>query len=176
MKAEEWRDVEGYVDYYRVSSYGRIMSRDRVVPNRWGNGQHRKGKLMSPGSSPNGYKIITLHKKGKVKYQTVHRTVAAVFLPNPENKPEINHIDGNKENNNIKNLEWVTVVENKKHAQDTGLFSSKGENNPNVKLTESDVRCIRLSNVAMKELAEIYNVSRGAISKIKTRRSWKNVS
>ena len=176
MKIGIWKDIEGYEGYYQVSNLGNIRSCDRVVLNHWGNGQHRKGKLMSPSRSPNGYSIITLQKEGRVKYQTVHRTVATVFIHNPENKPEINHIDGNKDNNTIENLEWVTTAENKKHALETGLFSSKGENNPNVKLTESDVRCIRLSNVAMKELAEIYNVSRGAISKIKTRRSWKNVS
>lgn len=175
MKAEEWRDVKGYVGYYKVSNLGNIRSCDRVVPSRWGNGQHRKGKLMKPGSSPNGYKIITLQKKGKIKYQTVHRTVITVFTPNPENKSQVNHIDGNKENNSVENLEWVTESENKQHALDTGLFSSKGEDNPNVKLTESKVRCIRLSNLAPLEISKIYGVSRTTIIKIRARRTWKNV-
>jgi len=173
---EEWRDVVGYEGHYQVSNLGNIRSCDRVVPNRWGNGQPRKGKLMKPGSSPNGYRIIVLQKKGIVKYQTVHRTVMLAFTPNPENKSQINHKDGNKENNSVENIEWATEAENKKHAIDTGLFCAKGEKNPKAKLSESKVRCIRLSNVPVKELAGIYDVDIHTIYNIRSRRSWRHVS
>lgn len=74
-----------------------------------------------PNTSYKGYVSVTLNNNGLKKYFKVHRLVAMTFIPNPENKPQVNHIDGNKSNNSVYNLEWVTNSENVKHAVKTGL-------------------------------------------------------
>lgn len=80
-----------------------------------------KGKKMRPGKDGRGYHFIFIHSGGERKVKKIHRIVAECFLPNPENKPQVNHIDGNKNNNSIENLEWVTQSENMKHAFRSGL-------------------------------------------------------
>lgn len=118
---EIWRDVKGYEGLYQVSDLGRIKSLKRVVPHKI------KGKKTIPESikkiyvGTNNYYIVILNSKNIGSTKTVHRLVALAFLPNPENKPEVNHKDGNKLNNNLNNLEWNTVSENRYHAFRTGL-------------------------------------------------------
>ena len=95
---EEWRSVIGYEGLYEVSSCGQIKSL-------------RKGALLTPHKI-NGYYVIRLCKNGKSKNYKIHRLVAEAFIPNPENKPEVDHIDTNKRNNMVENLRWVTRQEN----------------------------------------------------------------
>jgi len=119
---EEWKPIKRYETLYEISSFGRVKSKDRFTRNGTSGGYIRKGKILKLGSNPAGYAIIGLHKNNKQKFFPVHRLVAQAFIPNPENKPQINHIDGNKRNNNICNLEWATRSENMKHAVKTGLL------------------------------------------------------
>ena len=79
-----------------------------------------------------GYKIVWMNIKGKQKHYYLHRLIAEAFIPNPDNKPQVNHIDGNKTNNNVENLEWVTSKENVHHAIRTGLM--KPSDFPNAKM------------------------------------------
>lgn len=125
---EEWRDIEGYEGYYQVSSLGRIRSLDRLIDfwNRWLGEKVkriRKGRVMKPGSNPNGYKIATLNKEAKIKYYSVHRLVANAFIENIDNLPQINHKDCDKTNNCVNNLEWCTPSENLLHAHKNGLIT-----------------------------------------------------
>lgn len=109
---ETFRPVKGYEDLYQISNLGNI---------------HNNRKLMKIQKHSAGYLHINLTKDGKSHTHLIHRLVAIAFLDNPQNKPEVNHDDGNKHNNILSNLEWNTSVENKQHAITTGL---KIYNNP----------------------------------------------
>ena len=114
----EFKDIEGYEGKYSVSSDGRV----------WSHQKYRfKGKFLTPFVSIRGYELLGMSKNKKRHTFSVHRLVAKAFIPNPNNKPEVNHKDGNKTNNHISNLEWVTSSENQIHAVESGLcnFSEK---------------------------------------------------
>ena len=123
MSKEIWKDVKGYEGYYSVSNRGRVKSLDRVIDHH-GNGlftRKRKGIILSQVRAQRIFLFDIIIKWGRKK-QLVHRVVASTFIQNPENKRTVNHIDGDKSNNNVDNLEWATSVENNKHAYDTGSF------------------------------------------------------
>jgi hypothetical protein len=100
---EIWKDIEGYERLYQISDRGRVRSL-------------RKNIILRPGKFPNGYLFASLKVKGKQCSKMIHRLVAEAFLSNPGRKKEVNHKDGDKQNNVIENLEWVTRQENIKHA------------------------------------------------------------
>lgn len=106
---EVWKDIKGYEGYYQVSNLGEVRS----IGHKW----QRKGihKIKLHQNHDAGYLLADLHKNGKYKSYMVHRLVAQAFIPNPDNKPEVNHKDGNKKNNNVENLEWNTKSENCVH-------------------------------------------------------------
>ena len=99
----EWKLIEGFGGTYSVSNYGDVKN-------------NRTGKLMKPRKNEKGYLHIGLTKNGKQKCMRVHRLVAQAFIPNPENKPQVNHIDFDRENNCVSNLEWVTNQENTQYS------------------------------------------------------------
>lgn len=108
---EIWKDIEGYEGIYQVSNLGRVRSLDRKVWN-----YIKKGRILKSHSNGHGYQNVSLHNENKIeKHAYIHILVAKAFIPNPENKKEVNHKDFNKENNCADNLEWVTREENKKH-------------------------------------------------------------
>lgn len=101
MSMEIFRDIEGY-DGYQITSWGRVF---------------KDGKEVHQQNTEKGYKRVDLYNENGRKHFKVHRLVAKYFVPNNENKPCVNHIDGNKQNNSFSNLEWVTDEENKEHAK-----------------------------------------------------------
>jgi len=107
----EWKDIPEYNSLYEVSTEGNIRSK-------------KSGKILRPYVR-HGYACVSLCKKSKVKKFAVHRVVATVFIPNPESKPQVNHINGDKLINTAVNLEWVTCSENHKHAYTLGLKDPK---------------------------------------------------
>ena len=110
FETEQWRADEGYPEY-EVSNLGRVKGH---------------GKIMKPYKQNLTYRTVDLYKNGKrVARGLVHRLVANAFIPNPDNKPEVNHIDGNPNNNRVDNLEWVTHYENHLHAHKTGLIPKR---------------------------------------------------
>ena len=128
-----------------------------------------------------GYLTACLYKKG-VKYPAVHRLVAKAFIPNPEDKPTVNHIDGDKKNNCVENLEWATHKENLDHAINTGLRPPfKGTHSHFAKLNADEVRYIRShykqnsKEMGAQALARKFNISRESVVRIAKRQTYKNV-
>lgn len=130
--------------------------------------------------------VVQVHKKsgrvyfnmsymGFTKSILVNRIVAWAFYPNPANLPQVNHIDGDKENNAKSNLEWSSGSDNEKHAHRTGLKSGRGSANSNAKLTADCVREIRASDETPAQIAERLGVSRSTITNILKRRTWIHV-
>lgn len=118
---EEWKPIPGYDGLYEASDLGRIRSVDRYVVGTDGVSKAPRGVILSPCQRSGNYLYVKLWKDGTRKTQAVHRLVASSFVPNPNHKPEVNHIDGCKTNNRAENLEWCTHTENVKHAFLTGL-------------------------------------------------------
>ena len=111
---EVWKDIKGYEGLYQVSNKGRVKSLDRYANNN-GTLQFRPERILKQNIQKVGRSrrcTVTLSKESKIKRIRVHRLVAEAFIPNPENKPQIDHIDTNMENNNVENLRWVTPKEN----------------------------------------------------------------
>ena len=101
---EIWKDIEGFEGLYQVSNLGRTKSL---------NYNHtKKEKILKPSLNEKGYLLVNLYKEGKGRSYLVHRLVAQAFIPNPEDKPQVNHKDEDKTNNKVENLEWVTSKEN----------------------------------------------------------------
>lgn len=125
---ETWKDIIGFEGYYQVSNLGNVRSLDR-----FDGVNYRKGQIIKPTLKFNGYLQVGLRKHMKRKYVSVHRLVATHFIDNPKNKSQINHIDCNKQNNKVDNLEWVTPKENQFHAKKNGLRENmpSGENHCN---------------------------------------------
>ena len=147
---EIWKDIEGYEGLYQVSNYGRIKSL-------------RKNNYLKL-NEVKGYLYAHLYKEAKRKAHRVNRLVAEAFIKNSENKPQVNHIDGNKQNNKVDNLEWNTISENLTHAINTGLKkASKGSKNP----LSKQIRCLTTGEKfgSTREAGEKMNTDYSGISK-----------
>ena len=135
---------------------------------------HSRKRVLSPSTDSYGYLVVGLTRIDEtMRTRKVHRLVAAAFIPNPENKPEVNHKDGNKKNNSVSNLEWVTRPEHDNHKRLSGQY--KGSKNGNSKITEQDVMTIRQRLAAGEKQADIaqdYNISQVMVSLIKRRKHW----
>ena len=153
---EEWKDIVGYEGIYQVSSLGKVTSDygEDFVKSIF-----TYKKIIKP-QQKNKYKAVWLYKPKGRKECYIHRLVAKAFIPNPENKPCVNHIDGNKDNNRVENLEWCTYKENQHHAIRTGLHYKRI-------LTNEDIINIRASKETSASLAAKYNYDSSGICKIR---------
>jgi hypothetical protein len=181
---EIWRDISGFEDYYQISNFGRIRGLNRTIIDKNGLRKNLKGKILKPPMASNGYLFFRPCKNGIITNFLLHRIVAQAFVPNLNNKPEINHKDFNKKNNIYTNLEWCTHSENHKHLFDNGIknkyfINNTGSNNGRTKLVESEVRQIKIllaNGKKHKDIAKLFNTSTPIIDKISSGQNWKHVT
>lgn len=177
---EVWKDVIGYEGSYQVSSQGRVRTLDRYVKGKFSTSvQFKKGQILKLQFTWDGYYKVTLYKKDKKPlYIGVHKLVAQSFIPNPFNKLQVNHIDCDKLNNNVINLEWCSSLENTQHAMKNNL-RVVGQKSHYATITEDQAIfiCEMLeNNIPIYEIVSITGKTRFLISKIKNGKSWKHVS
>lgn len=161
--------VKGYEGLYEIDEDSVLYSLERITYNTLGRKVYTKSCVRKPIFNKfHGYMTITLCKNGKTKTFRYHRLVAECFIENPQGKPFVNHINGDKTDNRIENLEWVTEQENTDHAIKTNLFDVSGCNNPSSKLTMEQIK-IAAERIRKGELissiAFEFGVNRNAITK-----------
>lgn len=156
LEGEKWRDFPCYNGDYQISTFGRVKSFKRKMP-----------RILKPSFNEGGYLWVALCKNGVTKNFCIHTLVAITFIPNPNNLPEVNHIDTHKFNCHVSNLEWTNHGDNMQHATNMGLIKM-GEDNPQAKLTNEQVRYIRENPDGLTgvELAKKLGVSNSAIGYI----------
>ncbi len=162
---EEWKPITSLDGKFHVSSLGNVKNA-------------KSGRVLKQRVNKNGYSQVALKPNGRNGGDIclkVHREVATAFIPNPEGKPTVNHIDGNKLNNQVSNLEWSTQSENIRHAYDNGLITPiSGEDSKFSKLTNEQVAYIRSNpQISNAEFGRIYDIDRSAISKLRRGVNWK---
>lgn len=162
----EWKEIDIFDGLFSVSSIGQIKN-------------NKTNRILKPTINPTGYYFVVVRpygRNGGCKAFRVHREVAKAFIRNEENKPTVNHIDGNKLNNSVENLEWATQKEQAAHAHANNLANPpKGDNCRLSRLTSDQVTYI-LDNPHIKniEFAKLYNIDRSAISKVRSGKNWKH--
>jgi hypothetical protein len=175
---EIWKDIEGYEGRYQVSNYGNVKSLYQEYHGGHGKKQLiiRPEKLLALNKNNHGYSQVALCKDGKSKSKKVHRLVAEAFFINYGDKPQVNHIDGDRLNNHVNNLEWCTSKENIVHGFEK-LNSKRacGVRQHLAKLNDETIKEIRKSSKSPYELAPEYGVNVRTIYRIKNNETWKHV-
>lgn len=163
---EEFRQIDGAPGYF-VSNLGRVRS-------------SKSSKCLREAKNNRGYSVVGIYNaQHKLFTQLVHRLVAKAFIDNPEGLPHVNHLDGNKQNNRVDNLEWSSPSRNQRHAIQNGLRKPfKGSNNPKAKLNESRVRIARSlikSGHSDKTIGNCIGVDRRSVFDIRRQKTWQHV-
>jgi len=168
---EIWKDIQKYEGLYQVSDLGRIK---RIAPEA----NTYVGKIIKP-IKINGYVFVNLYSQGKRRCHKIHKIVAESFLGSRPLGKQINHKNGNKEDNNLNNLEWVTPKENTFHSWNILGKAQRGEDGGNHKLFEFEVKeikdLLKTKILRIKDIASNYNVSESTIYFIKTNHIWSHV-
>ena len=169
MLKEIWKDVKDYEGLYQVSNLGRVKSLDRYIPNTNGVGVRMiKGVILKTTINNSGYETLALHRDGRTKRFLVHRLVGLTFIPNPENLSDINHIDENKFNNCVDNLEWMSHIDNMNYGDRN---KKAGENRKGKLILSEGSNASKVINLdtnkifgSIKEASMFYDINASGIS------------
>lgn len=180
---EIWKDIKGYEGLYQISNLGNVKSLERYKQNH-GVTQLVGEKIKSTRLLSSGYLVTDLYKDNKSKTAKIHRLVAETFIPNPNSKETVNHIDGNKLNNRVDNLEWATHREQNEHFYKTGLKSKESINKTiqsMIKSTSKQVQCLNTNKVysSIHEASKDTKISNTLISRCckgKCKSAGKNIN
>jgi hypothetical protein len=178
---EEWRDVPGYEGRYTINQRGEVKILRHTFKTKHGTIGIMPERLARVYKDSQGYPRVHLFNGFKWKAWLLHRVVAMAFIPNPLNKPHINHKDANKSNHSIDNLEWCTPRENVDHAVKMKLQTPfRGEDSGSAKLTEDQVREIRerwrMGGIKQRDLGAIYGVKQYCIWAIVSGKTWRHIA
>lgn len=154
---EEWKPIPDYEGYYEVSNMGGIRSVDRVVTYSNGTKRLHRGRILKHEINYKGYHRVRLSKGSKTKHLSVHQVVAQAFIPNPHGYTQVNHIDEDKDNNRVDNLEWCTVAYNNKYGN--RINNSVNTYKSNTDLGRHVLRCDMNNNV-LQEYRSTYEVQK----------------
>lgn len=177
---KEWKEIKGYEGKYIISNHGEIISLPRYKQNNSKQQYVEPKEISKYINKINGYVYVYLCNDGKEKNIRLHRLVAETFIPNPNNKTQINHKDGNKLNNNVSNLEWCTASENLMHAYKLGLANNNNQkkkvaqyslDNEFIKEFDSLTEASKESGISLTKISECVNGKR----KRKDKYIWKLV-
>ena len=181
MNNDEFVDIKKYNGYYQINRKGQVRSLKRKIHyfNKKGKYVYPvKEKLLKSTTRDKNikYLCVDLRKNKKRKTKFIHRLVAEAFILNPQNKTQVNHIDGNKKNNHVSNLEWCTHLENMQHAVKNKL-TSFGSKNSNSYLTEKQVLEIRdlKGKIFQKQIAKTFSIGQATVSDIHNNKTWKHI-
>lgn len=175
---ELWVDIIGYNGEYQLSNRGRVRSPQRTIVHKTGKKVTLPYREQTVFINTNGYPSVGLSKDKKQRQWLLHRLLALHFIPNPENKPFINHINGIKTDYRLENIEWCTHVENCLHAFAIGLSDTHGERHTQSKLTNAAVLDIRANcsdTSKAKEYAVKYGVNPSTIRDVIWKRTWTHI-
>lgn len=162
---EVWKDIKGYEGYYQISNTGRVKSLKRIILKSDGRRQFVIEKILKPWGNKDRYSQVSLKINKKRFCPLIHRLVAEAFIPNPDNKKEVNHKHGIKKDNRVSQLEWNTPSENQKHAFKKGLqINATGFDNPRSKTILVIKNGYRQIFGSMGEAARVLNIKKTGIS------------
>ena len=164
-RKEIWKDVCEYEGHYKISNNGQILSCKNIkkIIKPW----------LSYGGRETPYLCVALSKNGIVKKHRINRLVAQAFIPNPENKKVVNHINANKIDNRVENLQWSTYSENNKHAWDNNLKCRAMYKARTLDLITA--KLIKYSNLSVYQLSKKYKLNSGVVSQIKNKQTYQEV-
>lgn len=180
MTKEKWKDIPEFESCYQASNLGRIKSKKRVIVYSNGAIYKYPSVILVPYITPSGYYTLTLCRN-KLRYsKRVCRLIASTFIKNTYNKSQVNHMDGNKLNDSVENLEWVTASENQIHRYSVlKKGAPTGEHHAHSKMSNKKVKKLRMlylkGNYSQYELAVKYGISQPTVSEIISKKLWVNI-
>lgn len=152
------RYINGFEGLYKVDRSGNVYSIDKPVKHNYGGIAIKKGKKLKPEVTNAGYlRVLLINHNGDRCHKSIHRLVAETYIPNPNNLPQVNHINGNKYDNRVENLEWCTSQYNNRHALSTGLRTGKKHG---IKTIVNDIEFSSMSEAARYFNTSIYHIKK----------------